>query len=101
MNRSWDGRPNISDSRISVSEALKNRRYQKRAYGHPKSNKCFTRKVLQRPGGVLTYAVGRLGYNSGVPSLYIKSREESQIILEDLPTTKRKSCIWGTRSFRE
>ena len=57
---------------------------------HPLSNQCFQRKVLQSPGGSVKKAIGRLGYNNGVLSLFIDTRAD--IELTDLPKDKQEAC---------
>lgn len=94
MTRSYDGRPNVDDSRVSLEEALKAQSYRSRSPGHPRSNKCFTRKVLRGAGGNLRKVVGRLGFYDGAMAVYVPSREEKHIVLEDLPATKRNACPW-------
>ncbi len=94
MNRSWDGRPNVSDSRVDRDFAARQGRFQQARFGHPQSNKCFTRKVLQGTGGTLTHAMGRLGFYDGRPTVFIATREEQHIQLTNLPPEKANACPW-------
>ena len=56
----------------------------------PASHMCFTRKILQGLGGKLEFAVGRLGYSSGLATIYVN--DPSDIILADLPIQKQQAC---------
>jgi hypothetical protein len=56
----------------------------------PLSNMCFARKVLQKTGGRVVRAVGRLGYDNGMLSILMARRED--ISLVDLPAEKRDAC---------
>ena len=62
---------------------------------HPRSNKCFVRKKLQGKGGSLRKILGRVGYSDGFLSIHVKSRESSQIQLENLITYKELACPWN------
>ena len=94
MNRSYDWRPNISDTRVSLEEATRPQSHFNEKNWHPHSNKCFSRKVLQGEGGALRYALGRIDYSNGRLALYIASREAHNIQLEQLPSKKRDACPW-------
>lgn len=94
MNRSFDWRPNIDDERITLDD-IKNlsSKYHSKKWD-PRSNKCFFRRVLQRKGGNLRKAIGRIGYNNGYLSLFLASREKKFLSLENLPAYKEKACPW-------
>ena len=88
----YDWRPNVHDKRVSYEKAsIPEGIYNDRRW-HPKSNKCFIRKILQKKGGSLRKIMGRVGYSDGYLSIHIASRED--IILEDLPTSKLDVCPW-------
>lgn len=88
----YDWRPNIHDKRISYEEASIPKGFYHDGNWHPRSNKCFVRKVLQRKGGALRKVFGRIGYADGYLSIHVTSRED--IVLEDLPQKKREACPW-------
>jgi len=58
---------------------------------HPLSNQCFQRKVLQTPGGEIKKAIGRLGYNNGILSLFVDRREDIELF--NLPKEKLEACL--------
>ena len=94
INRAYDWRPNIDDSRVSIEEAsIKPGKYSQ-ARSHPKSNRCFLRKVLQGRGGDLRRIVGYVAYSDGYLNFHVASREAKHIILENLPKKKKESCRW-------
>jgi|GEM_PF-4003597 len=88
----YNWRPNIHDRRISYKEAVGTEDIYDNDHWHPRSNKCFTRKVLQGEGGRLAEVYGRAGYIEGDFSVSIASRED--IVLTDLPAKKKKACLW-------
>ena len=88
----YNWRPNIHDSRVSYKEAAIPEDLYNNDNWHPRSNKCFTRKVLQGEGGRVLKAYGRAGYIDGDFSISIASRED--ITLTDLPAKKKKACPW-------
>ena len=94
INRSYDWRPNLDDSRVSLEEASFPGQDYSSYNWHPKSNKCFARRVLQGKGGYLRKAVGRLAYMQGFLTLSVASRENKNITLESLPEKKRNACPW-------
>lgn len=81
MMRSFDPRGIKEGKMIPVPEGEKM---------HPLSNQCFQRKVIQAPGGSVKKAIGRLGYNNGVLSIFVDQRED--IELTDLPKEKLQAC---------
>ncbi len=97
----FNWRPNIYDSRIEYKEAGIDKGFYNDKNSHPRSNKCFQRKVLQRKGGALRKVLGRIGYNSGYPAIHVVSRETSQIILENLPEKKKHACPWGHEPLQQ
>ena len=88
----YNWRPNIHDPRVSYKEAAIPEDVYNNDNWHPRSNKCFTRKVLQGEGGRLVEAYGRAGYIDGDFSISIASREG--IALTNLPAKKKKACPW-------
>ncbi|MBP6219044.1 MAG: hypothetical protein KA436_10705 [Oligoflexales bacterium] len=94
MNRSYDWRPNIDDSRVDRVSSSRTPEAYNTSYGHPRSNRCYTRKVLQGAGGSLRKAIGRVGYSGGRLQLFIASRESANLVLEDLPSSKKDACAW-------
>jgi hypothetical protein len=56
----------------------------------PASDMCFARNVLQHEGGLVEKVLGRLGFDNGLPTIFIHSRDD--IELDDLPEDKAKSC---------
>lgn len=94
MTGRYDWRPNINDSRITYEEASITKGLYNDKNWHPRSNKCFVRKKLQRKGGSLRKVLGRVGYSDGYFSIHIASREASQIQLENLPLDKKLACPW-------
>lgn len=96
MHNSYDWRPNIYDSRISEFDILSLPGQYSNRNWHPRSNKCFNRRVLQKTGGKLRKILGRIGYQSGQIFIHIQSRESKYLILEDLPPNKLKSCPWNS-----
>ena len=93
MTRSWDERPNIDDSRVQATELSSKIKYSKRN-GHPRSNKCYARKVLRGYGGKLQMAIGRLGYYEGRMALFVPTREAKDLVLNAMPENKRSACPW-------
>lgn len=82
LMRSFDPRGIQGDKMLPVPEGEKM---------HPLSNQCFVRKVLQAPGGgSLLKAIGRLGYNNGILTLFMDRRED--ISLTNLSPEKLKAC---------
>ena len=94
MTRSWDGRPNIDDSRVKRADAIDADSYRTKFFGHWHSNKCFSRKVLRGEGGTLNKAIGRLGYFEGSLAVFIPTREEKDLVLSSLPAKKQEACPW-------
>lgn len=94
MNRPYDWRPNIDDSRVSKEEAEIEEGLYNSSHWHPKSNKCYTRRVLQGKGGTLRKIVGAIGYQNGYLTIHANSREEKNLILEQLPEKKELACSW-------
>ena len=95
MHSPFNWRPNVYDSRVELGEARLKEGFYSDKNWHPKSNKCFQRKVLQSKGGALRKVLGRVGYSSGFLSIHVISREKSQIILENLPSEKKHACPWN------
>ena len=88
----YNWRPNLHDPRINyVDAAISAGKFNGKNW-HPHSNKCFVRKVLQRPGGKLRKVMGRAGFSDGYFSIHIASRQD--VVLEDLPFKKRSACPW-------
>ena len=58
--------------------------------GEKSSDMCFARKVLQHDGGKVVKAMGRLGYDNGLPTLFLFER--SDVTLKDLPIEKTNVC---------
>ncbi len=56
----------------------------------PASDMCFARNVLQHEGGLVEKVLGRLGFDNGLPTIFIHSRDD--IELDDLPEDKAKAC---------
>lgn len=81
MMRSFDPRGIKGDKMLPVPDGEKM---------HPLSNQCFQRKVLQSPGGSIKKAIGRLGYNNGILSIFIDKRED--IEFGELPKDKLEAC---------
>jgi endonuclease/exonuclease/phosphatase family metal-dependent hydrolase len=54
------------------------------------SDMCYSRKVLQHEGGSVAMMLGRLGFDNGMPTLFLYSRDD--IDLDDLPEEKSKAC---------
>ncbi len=97
MTRRWDPRPNVDAKGVdrSLVERDLHSVYPSNGTGHSRSNKCFQRKVLQKAGGELRYAMGRIGYYvEGYPSILVATREKKDLILENLPSKKAKACPW-------
>lgn len=90
----YDWRPNVHDPRIEYSEAaIPEGKYNNDRW-HPRSNKCYVRKVLQGKGGRLVEAYGRAGYIEGDFALPLASRMD--IVLSDLPKNKFNACPWNS-----
>lgn len=88
----YDWRPNVHDPRISYAEAaIPEGRYSDQSW-HPRSNKCFLRKVLQRKGGAVKRILGRVGYSDGFQSIHIASRLDIDLV--NLPQSKQEACPW-------
>jgi hypothetical protein len=94
MSRKWDWRPNVDDSRVNQASILSEVKGFSTKSEHPHSNKCVQRKWLQGNGGALRHVVGRLGYVDGFLSVIVATREAKDLILEKLPASKQKACVW-------
>jgi hypothetical protein len=58
--------------------------------GDRSSDMCFSRKVLQNDGGKIVKALGRLGYDNGMPVVFLAERGD--VTLADLPKEKVEAC---------
>jgi hypothetical protein len=58
--------------------------------GDNSSDMCFSRKVLQNDGGKVVRALGRLGYDNGMPVVFLAERGD--ITLTELPKEKAEAC---------
>ncbi len=54
------------------------------------SDMCFSRKVLQHDGGKVVKALGRLGFDNGMPVVFLAERAD--VTLADLPKEKAEAC---------
>ena len=94
MNRSYDWRPNIDDRRVDLDQLMDLDPIYGSRNVHPRSNKCFLRKVLQGEGGRVDFVVGRVGYLAGYLSLFVSTRQSHHIRLSELPEAKTTACPW-------
>lgn len=58
--------------------------------GEKSSDMCFARKVLQHDGGKVLRAVGKLGFDNGLPTIFLAERND--IFLVELPKEKQLAC---------
>jgi endonuclease/exonuclease/phosphatase family metal-dependent hydrolase len=96
MTRKFDWRPNIDDTRVNKNEIYKIEKYYNSFFPHPRSNKCYNRKILQKKGGYLRKIVGIIDYSNGQISILTPNRQKTHLILENLPYHKKKECLWNS-----
>jgi endonuclease/exonuclease/phosphatase family metal-dependent hydrolase len=94
MTRANDWRPNRDDSRVSLEEVLSPDPKYSAKNLHPHSNECFVRRILQGTGGTVRRFVGKLSYQDGFLAIFAVTRQENDVILEDLPKSKARQCSW-------
>ncbi len=58
--------------------------------GEKSSDMCFARNVLQHEGGKILKAVGRLGFDNGMPVVFLAERDDVSFF--DLPKEKKERC---------
>jgi hypothetical protein len=95
MTRAYDWRPNLDDSRVTRGEVMHPEEGYHGRKPHPRSNQCFVRKILQGAGGAMRKFLGKLGYHDGHLSIFAVTREAHDMVLEQLPDNKARSCLWA------